>query len=180
LSRDLQQQIVPNFIANHLSFRILSRLKVFFLPTQRFTKKLSLTIGALNAKLIKIILFKIFCAYLVCMQQANQSLYEEMYDLAFQRFRNGDTASAVKETLTKKYDDIVLITVAIKEARNASDTIKRKQGFILILVGCLTGLSGFLITFINFNTSRSIDFAMYGLTSAGITIVFWGLYKIIG
>ncbi len=70
--------------------------------------------------------------------------------------------------------------MVVKEARNANYARLRKQGFRLVLIGSLTGFSGFLITCINFNTSRSIDFAMYGLTSLGISIVFWGLFKIIG
>lgn len=110
----------------------------------------------------------------------NQELYDELFVLAIQLLEKGEQIETIEAHLSRLSDDIVLITVVIKEAKNAHYARMRKQGFRLVLIGCLTGLSGFLITCINFNTSRSIDLAMYGLTSLGITIVFWGLFKIIG
>lgn len=114
------------------------------------------------------------------MNQLNQEQYEELFVLAIQLLEKGEQTDTIKEQLSRSCNDIVLITVVIKEAKNAYHASLRKQGFRLVLIGCITGLSGFLVTFINFNTSRSIDFAMYGLTSLGISIVFWGLVKIIG
>lgn len=114
------------------------------------------------------------------MQEADKDLYDELFLSATGMLERGDTAQDIEKTLSQKCDDIVLVTVVIKEARNAHYAALSRQGFRLILVGCITGLSGFLITFLNFNTSRSIDFAMYGLTSAGLLIVFWGLFKILG
>ncbi len=110
----------------------------------------------------------------------NPELYNDLLYLATHLLEKGENAQSIESALSEKTDDIVLITVVIKEARNAYYAELRKQGFRLILIGCLTGISGFLITFLNFNTSRSIDFAMYGLTSAGLLIVFFGLFKILG
>lgn len=110
----------------------------------------------------------------------NPELYNDLLYLATHLLEKGENAQSIESALSEKTDDIVLITVVIKEARNAYYAELRKQGFRLIFIGCIIGLSGFLITFFNFNTSRSIDFAMYGLTSAGLGIVFWGLFKILG
>ncbi|MES2679467.1 MAG: hypothetical protein V4635_06255 [Bacteroidota bacterium] len=109
-----------------------------------------------------------------------EELYNEMYLSAIRLLRQGESHLAIEEYLLRESDDIVLITVAITEAKKTHYAALRKQGFRLMVVGCITGLSGFLITCINFNTSRPIDFAMYGLTSVGITTVCWGLFKIIG
>ena len=114
------------------------------------------------------------------MNKFNQELYDKVYLLAIKLVEQGEQTDVIEERLAQTSDDIVLITVVIKEAKNAHYARLRKQGFRLVLIGCFTGLSGFLITCINFNTSHSIDFAMYGLTSLGITIVFFGLFKIIG
>lgn len=114
------------------------------------------------------------------MKGLNQEHFEELYLLAVKLLEQGQQADALEKHLLQCSDDIVLINVAIKEAKNSHYSRLRKDGFRLVVIGCITGLSGFLITFINFNTSRSIDLAMYGLTSLGITIVFWGLFKIIG
>ncbi|PBQ33698.1 hypothetical protein CNR22_18570 [Sphingobacteriaceae bacterium] len=114
------------------------------------------------------------------MKQDEQNLYEEYYQVALTLLQEGKHHEEIQEHLGKKSEDIVLITVVIKEARNAHYAGLRKQGLRLLLIGCITGLSGFLITCINFNTNRSIDLALYGLTTLGISLVFWGLFKIIG
>lgn len=111
---------------------------------------------------------------------SNPELYDDLFRLAKDMLEKGQDPPAIEKALSEKTDDIVLLTVVIKEARNAYYTELRTQGFRLIIIGCLTGITGFLITFLNFNTSRSIDFAMYGLTSLGLIIVFWGLFKILG
>ena len=114
------------------------------------------------------------------MNQFDQELYDRFYKIAITLLESGKQHDEVEEHLAHISDDIILITVVIKEAKNAHYARLRKQGFWLVFIGCITGLSGFLITCINFNTNRSIDLAMYGLTSLGITIVFFGLFKIIG
>ncbi len=110
----------------------------------------------------------------------NPELYNDLLYLAIHLLERGENAQSIEKVLSEKTNDIVLIAVVIKEARNAYYAELRKQGFRLILIGCLTCITGFLITFLNFNTSRSIDLAMYGLTSLGLLIVFWGLFKILG
>lgn len=114
------------------------------------------------------------------MEKTKPELYNELVLSATCMLERGNNARDIEKALLQKSDDSVLIAVAMKEAKNAYYTALRKQGFRLVLMGCIIGLFGFLITFLNFNTSRSIDFAMYGLTSAGLVIVFRGLYKILG
>lgn len=114
------------------------------------------------------------------MEKENKELYNELFLLALSQLERGDRSSNIELMLRQKCEDIVLITVVLKEARNAHYAILRREGFRLILAGCCIGLGGFLITLFNFNTSRSIDVAMYGLTTAGLAIVFRGLFKVIG
>lgn len=114
------------------------------------------------------------------MEEDNQDLYEELLFLAVSQLERGDHIDSIELTLRQKCDDIVLITVVLKESRNIHYAALRKQGFRLILIGCITGMCGFLVTLFNFNTSRSIDFAMYGLTTAGLLIVFWDCLKYSG
>lgn len=114
------------------------------------------------------------------MEKIDPELYKELFLSATSMLERGDAVQDIEKSLLQKSDDIVLVTVVMKETRNAYYAGLRKQGFRLVLAGCITVISGFLITFLNFNTNRSIDFAMYGLTSAGLMIVFWGLFKILG
>lgn len=114
------------------------------------------------------------------MQEEDQDIYEELLWFAVAELERGERVESIEQSLRLKCENIVLITVVLKEARNAHYAILRKQGFRLILTGCIIGILGFLITFLNFNTNRSIDLAMYGLTTTGLLVVFWGLFKILG
>ena len=114
------------------------------------------------------------------MQIVNEKQYKELFELALNWLEQGESRATIEKRLLEKNADLVLITVVIKEAKTLHYANLRKQGFRLISIGCITGLSGFLITLLNFNANRSIDFALYGLTTIGIASVFWGLFKIIG
>ncbi len=114
------------------------------------------------------------------MKNYDKQHFDELFQQTLELLNKGLQKEAIENQLKLLSEDIVLITVVIKEASNKHHAELRKQGFLLVLIGCITGLSGFVITFFNFNTTRSIDFAMYGLTTLGLSIVFFGLYKIIG
>lgn len=111
------------------------------------------------------------------MNQDQQELFREMHLVPFGMFSNGFGKEDLEKELLKFSDDIVLITVVITEAKKSHFELCRKTGLRYISLGCILGLAGFLITF---NTNRSFSFAMYGLTTVGISFVFRGLYKILG
>lgn len=56
----------------------------------------------------------------------------------------------------------------------------RQRGIILILVGSVLLVLGFLLTVFLFHANASIDLVMYGLTSVGILILLKGLVDIFG
>lgn len=114
------------------------------------------------------------------MEQSNQELYNELYLLAKTLLIHDTEHDKLEKHLLQKTDDLVLITVAIKEAKNDHYAILRKEGFRLVAIGAVLVFLGFLITFLNFNSNRSFTLAMYGFTSIGAIVVFFGLYKIIG
>lgn len=86
----------------------------------------------------------------------------------------------VKKELTTLSDDVELNEKVFQHFKKEYYTHKRKQGVSIIGLGALVILAGFCITCFNFNSNESFNFAMYGLTSIGICIVFFGFYKIIG
>ena len=107
-------------------------------------------------------------------------LYDEMYLMAKLLLERGVDGDGIEKHLSQKTEDIVLITVVIKEARKDHFMRLRKEGFVLIGIGSITGVLGVLITCLNFYSNRSVDLALYGLTTLGIIIAFWGLFKLIG
>ena len=124
--------------------------------------------------------FYSFILSCITLETPDPIVYDNLYRVTRTLLEKGTDTEEIKEHLEKNGTDVILIAVVIKEAKKDHYEKLRKEGFRLIGLGCITGFSGLLITLINFNTTRSIDFAMYGLTTIGISIVFWGLYKIIG
>lgn len=114
------------------------------------------------------------------MTDFDQTLYDEMYAMARSLLSRGTEITMIEKHLRQKSEDIILISVVIKEARKDYYLVLRKEGTVKILIGAVLIVLGFIITCLNFHAEKSVDFAMYGLTSAGLCFVFWGLYKFIG
>lgn len=114
------------------------------------------------------------------MNKIDQQLYDDLYLIAKTLLVRGTETAVIEKHLEQKTDDIVLISVVIKEAKNEHYAVMRKDGLGKISIGAILIVVGFLITCLNFHSNKSFDFAMYGLTSIGIVFVFWGLYKMIG
>ena len=114
------------------------------------------------------------------MNEIEQELYNDLFLMAKTLLVRGTETSVIEKHLLQKTEDIVLISVVIKEAKNEHYAQMRKEGLAKISIGAICIVLGFLITCLNFHSNKSFDFAMYGLTSIGIVFVFWGLYKMIG
>lgn len=114
------------------------------------------------------------------MEKIDQELYDDLYLTVKTLLLRGTETDMIEKHLLQKTDDIVLIAVVIKEARNEYYATLRKEGFRIIGIGIVFIALGFLITLLNFNSNRSFTVAMIGFTSLGACIVFFGLYKVIG
>lgn len=114
------------------------------------------------------------------MKKKDQVLYDDLYLTAKTLLLRGMENDMIEKHLLQKTEDIVLIAVVIKEAKNEHYANLRTEGLKILAIGATCVALGFLITFLNFNSNRSFVLALYGFTSIGACIVFWGLYKIIG
>lgn len=114
------------------------------------------------------------------MKEFDQDLYQKLYQVATELLSRGINREDLEAELLKQHSDLVMVTVVITEAKKDYYELMRREGLRFISIGCTLAMLGFLITCLNFNTARSFYFAMYGLTSLGIVLVFWGLYKILG
>jgi hypothetical protein len=61
-----------------------------------------------------------------------------------------------------------------KEARNA----RNKKGFSIIIIGVSILFSGFLCNLLLSISNPNYNYFLYGLTSLGVILVFYGLYLI--
>jgi hypothetical protein len=107
--------------------------------------------------------------------QNHKAIYEKVERLV----NDQRTTDEIKEELLKQEDipeqELHLI---IKYLKTLKHDKAHKMGRLLILVGAIFLLAGFVFTFFNIYKNQSVHFAMYGLTTAGLIILFMGLYYI--
>jgi hypothetical protein len=114
------------------------------------------------------------------MSEYDKELYNELFLTTKILLLRGAQKEDIEKHLLQKTNDSILIAIVIKEARNVHYAALRKEGLARIMIGSIIVLLGFAITFFNFHTNRSVDLVLYGFTTTGILIVFWGLYKMFG
>lgn len=105
--------------------------------------------------------------------------YKDVYHKAEQMVNNQRTTEEIKEELLKREDitdpELEQIIKYLKKLRHDKH---HQMGRVLILTGAVFLLAGFVITFLNISKNQSVHFAMYGLTSLGLLIMFAGLYYV--
>ena len=114
------------------------------------------------------------------MSKEEDIVYQQLLVAAREHFSRGNPVSELEEELRKICDDIVIITVAIREARNAHVAEMQRIGMQYIIVGSILGLLGFVLTILHFGNGTNFEYALFGFTGVGISVVFWGLFKMFG
>lgn len=114
------------------------------------------------------------------MENNYSDIKQQLFKQAYHLKEMGSTFDEVTIALSKLCEDKDLIDEVIKDVREKYYKTKRSEGMVKIGIGATLILIGFVITCSNFHSNQSFSFAMYGLTTIGIIVVFWGLYNIIG
>jgi|ERR1700740_941909 len=109
-----------------------------------------------------------------------KEIWEKLYSIANNAYTKGLRSDEIKELLIKEHNDPEMAYAITKKVISDHYTERRKEGLLILLVGAILIVVGFILTCFNFHANKSITFAMYGLTSAGILVAFWGFYKIMG
>ncbi len=104
----------------------------------------------------------------------------ELISLAEQYLASGMNFETIKEKLLQRYNNDEVIMIIISQIKREYYNKRRKEGTSILGIGLAIILVGFVLTCFNYHANESVTFAMYGLTSTGILIVLWGLYKILG
>ncbi len=107
------------------------------------------------------------------LSQNTNGLFEKAQRLLSAQYSLDD----IREKLFKENDaseeEIEHIIKQLKKIQHEKD---HKTGRTLILMGAILLLAGFVFTFLNIYANQPVHFAMYGLTSAGLAVLFVGLY----
>ncbi|HQQ95470.1 MAG TPA: hypothetical protein PLQ93_13030 [Bacteroidia bacterium] len=105
---------------------------------------------------------------------------DTLYILAKEMLERDPDFAYVRQVLSEKCADPELVEEILDQARKVYYAKKRKSGTAKLGIGSVLLVVGFVLTVINFHSNESFTFVMYGFTSAGLLILFWGLYDIFG
>ena len=105
--------------------------------------------------------------------QNNATLLEKAQQLMHAQHSFDDIQTKLQNETGASEEEITTVIRHLKKQQHEKD---HKLGRVLILIGAILLLAGFIFTFINIFDNQPVHFAMYGLTSAGLAILFIGLY----
>ncbi len=110
--------------------------------------------------------------------EENDELYQDYYEQAVSlqhQYRDYDELLAI---LIKKGCNERSANEIISELKKINYLIQRQTGFKIIFAGCIILLVGFILTCVCFHFNTSFHAIMYSFTSAGLLILFVGLFYI--
>lgn len=114
------------------------------------------------------------------MEGSESNFSDELNAIVKQRVDAGDDFESIERLLFLKNLGEEQVNEILRPFKKEYYDKSRKAGTRILGIGCSFILVGFVITCCNFYSNQSFAFAMYGLTSVGLGLVFWALYKIIG
>ena len=103
---------------------------------------------------------------------------ESLSNYVISLLNNGDTRDEIIADLMGKGHDERFVKELVTESANLRSLKRRSQALALILGGAAICLASCIFTITNTFSSASFPWVLYGLTSAGIVVVFAGFTKI--
>lgn len=110
----------------------------------------------------------------------SEEKHEELHHKAIIWVQQHKTFSDIHDDLIKEGCDDLEAAEIVKEVKLIHYAQKRQKGGMIILVGSILLLIGFLLTVSNFYANTSFAYVMYGFTSVGLLVIFYGLYEVFG
>ena len=105
---------------------------------------------------------------------------ESLYLLAREMAERDPDFRHILEHLVEKCGNQALASEIVDQVRSVYYAKKRKSGLSKMGIACVLLVVGFVVTVINFHSNESFTLVMYGFTSAGLLLLFWGLYDMFG
>jgi hypothetical protein len=113
-------------------------------------------------------------------EKMQQKEFQSLRELAQKQSANRIEHHHIEANLKEAGAADEIIVIIIREIKTLHYLKRKKRGFKLVLAGSLLLVFGFIITLILFHSGNSINYAMYGLTIAGIILLLWGMTDIMG
>jgi hypothetical protein len=95
-------------------------------------------------------------------------------------FHSGHSSDSIGKLMESNGISSDVYESALKLVKKEHYEKRRSRGVVLLGVGGILLLSGFVISAIMFHSNGSPTFALYGLTSVGIGLIVWGMADCLG
>lgn len=106
--------------------------------------------------------------------------YVKFYHLAKILHDRGDDYPIIKQKLLEKTHDEILLDAILKTIKEEYNKKRHNRGRVVMLVGLIILLVSFILTCMNFHSNQSITNVMFGISSVGLIVMFFGLYDLFG
>jgi hypothetical protein len=114
------------------------------------------------------------------MPHTSEDQWDYLYVYAKNLADNHVSFDEIEKQLLQKTTDESLVVEIIKQLKKIKYAIKRKSGVVKIIFASVFLFVGFFITCVNFHSNQSFTNVMFGFTTLGLLLLFWGLYEVIG
>ncbi len=91
---------------------------------------------------------------------------------------NGETRDNIRKELLHQGHGHAFVMEILEETVKLHQSAKRVKGLSFILVGGIICFASFLLTITEVFSGDQYGFVLFGLTSVGVLIAFWGCTKI--
>lgn len=108
--------------------------------------------------------------------QVPDGLFHEVWQL----YEGGHTSEEIGNRLRKREISDDIIEEVCRKVRTIRFAKRRKRGLSLCIVGGVSLLLAFVVTFTLHQMNINTDFALYGLTSWGVLCLFAGMVMYMG
>jgi uncharacterized integral membrane protein len=106
--------------------------------------------------------------------------YIKYYHLAKAMHERNDDYETITKKLMDHGLDQSMVDGIVKQVKEEYNKKKHQRGLVVLLVGLVVLLVSFVLTCINFHSNESITYVMFGISSVGLIIMFFGLYDLFG
>jgi len=95
-----------------------------------------------------------------------------------QLIKNGLSDEEIQKTLSSKYEDEYHVINLMKEVKKLRSAQKTSSGLVFVFIGAVLLLLSCVLTLTGTYSQGSFGMVLFGFTTIGVSIVFWGLVKI--
>ena len=106
--------------------------------------------------------------------------YLKYYHFAKALFEREGSDEMIIKSLSEKGVEEEMIAQILKQVKEEHAKAKHTRGLTVLFIGLIILLISFVLTCINFHTNESITYVMFGISSIGLIVIFFGLYDLFG